>query len=152
MINKIYRTQIIPTDVSTLWDYISSPKNLQAITPEGLGFTIISDELGKMYSGQMIHYIVKPLLGIPVQWLTEITHIEEGKYFVVEQRVGPYKLWHHEHFIMPHAKGVEMVDLVHYQLPLGIIGDVMIKLIVEKKLKHIFDYRYKSIENIFSKT
>lgn len=143
---------MIPTDVSTLWDFISSPKNLQQITPEGLEFTIISDEIGKMYSGQMIHYIVKPLFGIPVQWLTEITHIEEGKYFVDEQRVGPYKLWHHEHFIMPHPKGVEMVDLIHYQLPLGMIGDVMNNLIVEKKLKHIFDYRYKSIEKIFSKT
>jgi ligand-binding SRPBCC domain-containing protein len=151
MINKIYRTQIVPTNVSTLWDFISSPKNLATITPKGMGFIIVSDNVDKMYSGQMIQYIVKPLLGIPMQWLTEITHVQEGKYFVDEQRVGPYKLWHHEHFIMPHEKGVEMVDIIHYRLPLGIVGDVMNKLVVEKKLKHIFDFRYKKIEEIFGK-
>lgn len=151
MINKIYRSQIIPADIHTVWDFISSPKNLAAITPEDMEFIIISDKTDKMYSGQMIQYIVKPLMGIPMHWLTEITHIQEGKYFVDEQRVGPYKLWHHEHFIMPHEKGVEMTDIIHYQLPLGIIGIAMNKLIVEKKLKNIFDFRYNKIEEIFGK-
>jgi ligand-binding SRPBCC domain-containing protein len=151
MINKIYRTQVIPASINTIWDFISSPQNLSKITPDGMGFIIVSENVEKMYSGQMIQYVVKPLLGIPMQWLTEITHVQEGKYFVDEQRVGPYKLWHHEHFIMPHAKGVEMVDIIHYQLPLGLLGDAMNKLVVEKKLKHIFDYRYNRIEEIFGK-
>lgn len=151
MINKIYRSQIIPASSAEIWDFISSPKNLAKITPEGMGFIIVSNNAEKMYSGQMIQYIVKPLFNIPMNWLTEITHVQEGKYFVDEQRVGPYKLWHHEHFIMPHPKGIEMVDIIHYQLPLGIIGDLMNKLIVARKLKHIFDFRYQKIEEIFGK-
>lgn len=151
MINKIYRSQVIPTSTHHIWQFISSPKNLATITPQGMGFIIVSDKVEAMYSGQMIQYIVKPLFGIPMNWLTEITHVQEGKYFVDEQRVGPYKLWHHEHFIMPHPKGVEMVDIIHYQLPLGILGDLMNKIIVAKKLNYIFDYRHQKIEELFGK-
>lgn len=130
----------IPLDHA--WEYFSSPHNLPEIIPSYLHFTILSDSgTGKMYAGEIIRYKVKPLFGIPVSWLTEITHVKDKEYFIDEQRFGPYALWHHTHFFKAIDAGVEMTDLVHYKLPLGIIGRWFHAAVVKNQLKEIFDYR-----------
>ena len=144
--------QILPITLEKAWDFFSDPANLQAITPQDMGFKIISKFHGKkMYPGQLIEYKVRPLLGIPVYWMTEITHVEEGKYFVDEQRFGPYSLWHHQHHFLPVDGGVEMTDIVHYKIPFGPLGDLANWLFVQKKLKGIFDHRYHAVEKLFAK-
>ena len=97
----------------------------------------------------IIIYKVRLLLGIKNVWVTEITHLREKEFFVDEQRIGPYSLWHHQHFIVPIEKGVLMKDIITYKPPLGIIGSIANKLIIENKLKKIFDYRKKAIEKRF---
>jgi ligand-binding SRPBCC domain-containing protein len=118
---KIYRLKTIqnlPITQNEAWDFLSDPKNLKRITPDYMGFKIVSGIADRMYAGQIIQYIVTPILGIPTSWVTEITHVKEGEYFVDEQRFGPYALWHHKHFIKPINKGVEMIDIVDYKIPL----------------------------------
>jgi ligand-binding SRPBCC domain-containing protein len=152
--SKVYSiktVQFLPWSMEETWDFFSSPKNLSKITPTNLGFKIISKHHGeKMYPGQVIEYIVKPVLGIPMYWMTEITHVEEGKYFVDEQRFGPYSMWHHQHHFKQVEGGVEMTDIVHYKLPLGFLGDIAQVLFVKNQLKEIFDYRYETVERLFS--
>ena len=104
-----------------------------------------------MYSGQIIAYTVKPLFGIPLHWVTEITHVVEPHYFVDEQRFGPYAFWHHKHFLRPILGGVEMEDVVHYKLPFGFVGDIADVLFVKNQLKQIFDYRFVKLEALFGK-
>jgi ligand-binding SRPBCC domain-containing protein len=117
-----------------------------------MGFKITSDlGDGKMYSGQIISYIVTPVLNIPMEWVTEISHVSEPHYFVDEQRFGPYAFWHLKHFFKEIEGGVEMTDTVHYKVPLGPIGDVVNALFVKNKLKEIFDYRYQKLESLFGK-
>ena len=151
--SKVYSLQTVqqlPVSLEVAWDFFSSPKNLQKITPDHLGFQIISKHHGeKMYAGQIIEYKVKPVLGIPLYWMTEITHVEDKKYFIDEQRFGPYSLWHHQHHFKENDKGVEMTDIVHYKLPLGFLGDIAHALFVKNQLKQIFDYRYKVVEQLF---
>ncbi len=138
--------QHLPIDIKQAWEFFSNPANLQQITPSQLGFSIISSHHGvKMYAGQIIEYKVKPVLGIPLYWMTEITHVEDRKYFIDEQRFGPYALWHHQHHFKEVENGVEMTDIVHYKLPLGILGRIAHELFVKKQLKEIFDYRYKVV-------
>lgn len=113
-------------------------------------FKIISRYHGeKMYPGQLIEYTVRPLLGIPLYWMTEITHVKEGHYFIDEQRFGPYSLWHHQHHFVAIEGGVEMTDIVHYKVPLGPLGHLANGLFVRSQLKQIFDYRYKKVEELF---
>lgn len=115
-----------------------------------MGFHIISKFHGnKMYPGQLIEYNVSPVLGIPLYWMTEITHVEEGKYFIDEQRFGPYQLWHHQHHFVSVEGGVEMTDIVHYRIPLGWLGDLANWLFVRNKLKAIFEFRKNSIDQFF---
>ena len=102
-----------------------------------------------MYPGMIIAYRVKPILGIPMNWVTEITHVVEGEFFVDEQRAGPYRIWHHQHRILPVEKGVMMTDIVTYQPPLGFIGALANILFIRKSLHKIFDYRKAQLERIF---
>ena len=152
MLHTLQTTQLIKSDITTVWEFMSSPKNLVVITPEYMQFEVIS-ELGEgnMYAGQIIEYYVRPLLGIKLHWVTEITHVKHKEYFVDEQRFGPYKFWHHKHFLKETSQGVEMYDLVHYQLPLGLIGKLGNQILVKKQLQQVFDYRFDIIEKLFNK-
>ena len=153
--SKIYSlktVQQIPVCLDDAWAFFSKPHNLSAITPEKLDFRIISRYHGEeMYAGQIIEYKVKPLLGIPVYWMTEITHVENKKYFIDEQRFGPYSLWHHQHHFKEIEGGVEMTDIVHYKIPFGILGDIAHGIFVRQSLDTIFSYRYSAVEAKFGK-
>ena len=150
--SKVYSlktVQVIPTTLEKAWDFFSRPDNLKDITPATMGFVIRSQHHGSaMYAGQVIEYTVKPVLGIPVYWMTEITHVEEGKYFVDEQRFGPYSLWHHQHHFKEVAAGIEMTDIVHYKIPFWFLGDIAHGVFVKQKLKDIFDYRRTAVEQM----
>ena len=144
--------QHIPISLEHAWDFFSNPGNLQEITPANLGFRIISKHHGeKMYAGQVIEYTVRPLLGIPLYWMTEITHVQEKKYFIDEQRFGPYSMWHHQHHFTERKGGIEMTDIVHYKLPLWFLGDIANTISVRKQLDGIFNYRFNTIEKKFGK-
>lgn len=148
--HSIKTVQKIPVSIDKAWEFFSNPANLQAITPEDMGFQVISKHHGeKMYAGQVIEYKVRPVLGIPLYWMTEITHVEESRYFIDEQRFGPYRLWHHQHHFREVPGGVEMTDIVHYKNPLGLLGKLANSLFVRRKLKNIFSYRFKKTEELF---
>lgn len=150
--SKVYsmRTvQFIPCTLEKAWAFFSNPANLAEITPDNLRFKILSAGGGEMYPGQIIEYYVHPLLNIPLYWMTEITHVQPMKYFVDEQRFGPYSLWHHQHHFKEVTGGVEMTDIVHYKLPLWFLGDIANALFVKKQLKGIFDYRTEKVEAMF---
>jgi ligand-binding SRPBCC domain-containing protein len=153
--SKVYqlkRIQVIPVGIETAWKFFSDPNNLLTITPPFLNLKMTNELFGdEAYPGQIITYKVKPILGIAVFWMTEITHVKRLKFFVDEQRKGPYKLWHHQHHFKPVEGGVEMTDLVHYSLPFGILGDLANTLIVRNKLNEIFHYRFEKIEQLFGR-
>lgn len=150
-IYTLHKKQNLPITLNQAWDFLSDPKNLKAITPEYMGFHILSGADRPMFSGQIIQYIVTPVLGIKTKWVTEITHIEDKHYFVDEQRFGPYALWHHKHFIKEIDGGVLMEDLIDYKIPMGILGQMVHPILVKPKLKEIFDYRSKKLEALFGK-
>jgi ligand-binding SRPBCC domain-containing protein len=147
---SIKTVQKIPVSLAQAWDFFSKPDNLKDITPSNLGFQIRSKHHGStMYAGQIIEYTVKPILGIPLYWMTEISTVVEQTYFIDEQRFGPYTLWHHQHHFKAIEGGVEMTDIVHYRLPLWILGDLANSLFVQSQLQGIFDHRFFATEQKF---
>lgn len=144
---QFYKQQKIKCSIEEIWEFISSPGNLKEITPDYMGFDIMTKDLPeKMYPGMIICYKVSPLLGIKTTWVTEITQVVDKKYFVDEQRVGPYSIWHHQHIIEPIENGVLMTDIVSYSPPFGFLGAIANSLIIKNKLNEIFDYRTKAVE------
>jgi ligand-binding SRPBCC domain-containing protein len=146
---QLHRKQNLPITLDEAWNLLSDPKNLQKITPEYMGFKILSGADRPMYPGQIIQYIVTPVLNIPTKWVTEITHVVHKQYFVDEQRFGPYSLWHHKHFIKEIPGGVEMEDIIDYKVPMGILGQMMHPILVKPKLNEIFEYRRKKLIELF---
>lgn len=149
---KIYTKsskQNLPITIQEAWAFLSNPKNLKTITPDYMGFIIESGADRPMFPGQIIEYIVTPVLGIKTKWVTEITHVQELHYFVDEQRFGPYSLWHHKHFLKEIPGGVEMEDIIHYKIPMGFIGQLVHPILVKPKLDEIFDYRRKKLIDLF---
>ncbi|MHA7057146.1 SRPBCC family protein [Aquimarina sp. M1] len=149
---KIYTLrakQNLPISLQEAWDFLSDPKNLKIITPDYMGFEIVSGADRAMYAGQLIQYIVTPVAGIKTKWVTEITHVVDKRYFVDEQRFGPYALWHHKHFIKEIPGGVEMEDIIDYKVPFGILGQLVHPFLVKPKLKEIFNYREKKLLELF---
>jgi len=148
----LHFVQKIPCTIDEAWIFFSDPRNLTRITPADFDFKVISKFHGTtMYPGQIIEYKVKPLLGISLYWMTEITHVEDKKFFVDEQRYGPYSLWHHQHLFKEITGGVEMTDIVHYKIPMWFIGDIANAVFVRKKLESVFKYRYNRVEEMFGK-
>jgi ligand-binding SRPBCC domain-containing protein len=139
----------IPGSITVVWDFFSSPENLQRITPPSMNFRMMTHVTGKMYPGMMIAYRVTPIKGMRMNWLTEITVMQEHILFIDEQRIGPYRIWHHEHHFRNTESGVEMKDILTYRLPLGIIGKLIDLMLVRRKVKAIFQYRESKIRNLF---
>lgn len=144
-------TQCLPLSLEEAWSFFSSPTNLQKITPPKLDFTITSDLVKSMYAGMIITYRIKVLLGLPLTWVTEITQVREPHYFIDEQRFGPYRFWHHQHFFREIENGVEMKDIVHYALYGSFFGSLIHKVVVQKELEDIFRFREKKLESLFGK-
>lgn len=149
---KVYRLeakQKLPISLEKAWEFFSSPKNLATITPDSLGFIILSGADTSMYAGQIIQYKVSPLPLFKAKWVTEIKYVDHQNFFVDEQRYGPYDLWHHKHFFKAIEGGVEMLDIVDYKPPFGILGRMVEPIIVRPKLKEIFEYRKEKLESMF---
>lgn len=145
------RTQTLSTSLEECWRFFSNPVNLAEITPPDLGFEVRTQDLpASIYAGMLIEYRVRPLWGIALKWITEITQCEAPHFFVDEQRAGPYRLWHHEHFLEEAGEGlVRMRDRVHYALPFGWLDPITHPLIVQPRLESIFAFREKVISRRF---
>lgn len=150
-IHVLERKLEVPITLNEAWDFFSNPGNLTDITPPRLGFRMTSEAPGRIYPGLMLTYTVSPFLGLPVDWVTEITHVREPEFFVDDQRLGPYRLWHHEHRFEEIEGGVEVRDLVHYALPLGPLGEIAHELMVKKQLRDIFEYRSEYLTRKFGR-
>lgn len=146
---QLHSKQQLPISPEVAWDFLSNPANLKIITPDHMGFHILSGSDRSMFPGQIIQYKVSPFPGYTTKWVTEITHVKEGEYFVDEQRFGPYALWHHKHFIKSVGRGVEMEDIIDLKIPFGILGQLAYPILVKKQLKQIFAYREKKLTELF---
>jgi ligand-binding SRPBCC domain-containing protein len=148
-IYRFHRKQNIPISLDKDWEFLSNPKNLKELTPDYMSFDILSGNEKPMFAGQIIQYIVTPILGIKTKWVSEITQLEHKKYFVDVQLYGPYSLWHHKHFLKEIDGGVEFEDIIDYKVPLGFLGQIVHPFLVKPKLEEIFAYRQKKLIELF---
>ena len=148
-LHQLRRSISLRTTLPHAWAFFADPQNLPLITPPWLGLRIDSVVAHKMYPGQILRYRVSPILRVPLLWVTEITHVQEPFFFVDEQRYGPYRLWHHQHFLREADGGVIAEDVVDYMLPFGPLGTLMHRLLVADRLNAIFEYRAKVLQQRF---
>jgi ligand-binding SRPBCC domain-containing protein len=141
--------QVLPISLDEAWSFFSDPRNLSRITPPSMAFEVTSEVPDRIYAGLIITYRVRPLLRVPMQWVTEITHVREPHFFVDEQRFGPYRFWHHQHLFREVEGGVEVSDWVHYALPVGAPRALVDRLLVGPQLRRIFGFREQTLARMF---
>ncbi|RME92078.1 MAG: hypothetical protein D6772_17365 [Bacteroidetes bacterium] len=145
-------TLLVPRPLPEVWDFFSRPQNLEKMTPKEVSFHILSPDADQeMYPGMIIQYTIAPLLGIPMHWVTEITQVKPQEFFIDDQRVGPYGLWHHQHHFRAVDGGTEMKDILHYQVPFGPLGSLANALFVERMVDQIFHYREEAAAQVFGR-
>lgn len=150
---QLYREQQLNCDIDTAWDFFSSPHNLSKLTPKEMGFTVRSKDLNPEISEEMIiEYKITPILGIPLKWITRITQVEKYKSFTDFQVKGPYRYWNHFHEFIPNENGVLMKDTIDYEMPFGLLGTIVHRLFVKKKLENIFQHRFETLDKRFNAT
>ncbi|TWI71134.1 ligand-binding SRPBCC domain-containing protein [Desulfobotulus alkaliphilus] len=147
-LQRLERQQILKGNMQEIWTFFADPCNLEKITPEWMHFDIRSGHGHPMFQGQILAYRIKAIAGIPMTWITEITHVKEGEYFVDEQRFGPYRFWHHLHRFSPCDGGILMEDRIHYALPMDPFSRA-VHPFIRKKLEAVFDYRKGAIQLFF---
>lgn len=145
---SIYRKQLLNLGIDEVWEFFSSPENLSKITPTYMDFQVVSSLPDEMYAGMIIHYKVSPVAGLRMNWVSEITQFEKHRFFIDEQKIGPYALWHHQHHFASLPNGTEVVDIVNYALPLGILGRIAHRVFVQRQLNAIFDYRTEVLKEL----
>jgi ligand-binding SRPBCC domain-containing protein len=149
---KLYtleRSQVIRASLADAWQFFSDPHNLAGLTPPELNLVVPADTPHSIHPGMIIAYRIRALVGTPASWVTEITHVTDRRMFVDEQRLGPYRFWHHQHHFRETGEGVEVRDLVHYSLPFGPLGKLVHAMVIKARLKEIFDYRVDAIRSEF---
>lgn len=149
MIRHLHREQFVPGEPARIWDFFSTPQNLDTLTPPRLRFRTVGAVAPRMHAGLLIEYRIGLMPGVWTRWLTEITHVREGEYFVDEQRIGPYRLWHHEHHFSPAPGGVRMTDHVTYEVGWGPAGWLAERLWVRGEVESIFDFRAAKVAELF---
>lgn len=142
--------QWLPMERDEAWAFFSSARNLALITPPDMGFVIrppFADE--PLHTGQRISYTVRPLFGIPLNWVTLITEVDAHYRFVDTQEKGPYVRWWHQHTFTELRGGTWMHDRVEYELPLGPLGLLAHASFVKRRLDQVFRFRREALERLF---
>jgi len=150
-IARLEAAQALPVTIDEAWAFFSDPSNLASITPPSLDFVVTSDLPARVYAGLIVSYTVRPVLGVRTVWVTEITQVRAPHFFVDEQRIGPYRLWHHEHHLESVPGGVVVRDVVHYRAPGGPLAGLLDRFVVRPRLHRIFTYRREALERRFGR-
>jgi ligand-binding SRPBCC domain-containing protein len=146
-IYQLYRRQQLNLTIEEAWEFFSSPYNLNDITPVFFHVKILSKVPKKIYAGLMVNYQMKAVFGIPMAWLSEVSHCDEPKRFVYEQRIGPFKFWSHEVCLTEIDNGIVLEDIMFYAMPLGWLGQLINSVLIASKLERIFDTRRDYLQN-----
>lgn len=116
------RSVVVPAPRDHVFEFFSDPRNLAKITLKGMGFKITRIDELPVRPGFRVEYTVRPLLGIPLRWVTRIPIFEPPHRFADIQERGPYNHWHHEHVFEEMGDQTLMRDRVEYELPFGAFG------------------------------
>lgn len=145
-IHQLYRQQIVPISLEEAWAFFSSPHFLNEITPSFFKVEIQSDVPDDIYAGLLISYRMKAVFNIPMDWLSEISHCDQYRYFIYQQQEGPFKFWSHEVRFTATPAGTMVEDIVFYTMPGWLFGELLHWLSIGKRLQAIFDTRQNHLQ------
>jgi len=149
MRHVLRRRQVLPGTLAEVFAFFESPWNLEEITPPWLRFEVLSATDTRVRVGTEISYRLR-WQGVPMRWHSRIAEFEPNVMFADEMRRGPYRSWYHRHLFRASPDGVEVEDVVEYELPFGWVGRLVHAAIIRPQLERIFDYRREAVAARFA--
>ena len=80
-----------------------------------------------------------------------ISEMDFPTYFVDEQLKGQFKSFKHQHFFKQKENYVEVTDVLEYETPFGIFGELFDKLILKKHLTDFIKHRNSVLKDLAEK-
>ncbi len=146
------REQRVELPIEQAFAFYGDAHNLERITPPLLRFEVITPGPIEMGVGTLIEYRLR-LHRVPVRWRTRIEAWEPPRRFVDVQIKGPYSLWEHTHTFEEDGSGATIIrDRVRYSIPFGPLGELADRLLVQRDLRQIFDYRRDAVAREMART
>lgn len=144
--SELERRQVVTRTLEETFDFFANPHNLAAITPPWLSFRIVEapERLGPR---ALLRYRLS-VLGVPVDWRTEIADWRPPRSFTDVQVAGPYRLWIHTHRFASVDGGTEIYDHVRYRVPGGPLAPLVHAAFVRPRLEEIFAFRARRLAEL----
>lgn len=84
------------------------------------------------------------LLGpFAMQWIAQHIAYDPPHMFEDIQIKGPFRSWRHRHLVSAHQDGATLRDEIDYEPPFGFLGRTLAPLLIERRLRRLFDYRHQ---------
>lgn len=144
---------VLPLPPAVVFAWHERPEALMDLNPPWEPVELVKPG-GSLAVGTTV--ILKGKLG-PLPLLIEAEHVEYDppRLFADRMNRGPFAYWYHRHWFLPvphpdnpnsdpHAATL-MRDEIAYLPPLGGLGRLLSPLIVERRLKRLFDYRHRKV-------
>jgi ligand-binding SRPBCC domain-containing protein len=141
----------LPRPRDEVFRFFADPRNLSAVTPPWLGFTLLSSPPVALEAGAVFDCRIR-WLGIPLRWRSLFREYDPPYRFVDVQVLGPYARWEHRHMFREGQGGTWVEDRITYRLPLGPLGRLLHALCVGRQLGAIFAYRDRRLGELFPAT
>lgn len=141
------KLQWVSTSLEQTFEFFSSTKNLEKITPSTLSFHVLKQSTEKIEAGTLIDYRLK-IHGIPAKWQTQITEWNPPHKFTDFQNKGPYNYWHHQHLFYSVQGGTLIIDRVEYEVPFGLLGRMTAGGFVSSDVEKIFNFRTSTLSDL----
>lgn len=145
---RLTARQWVARPIDEVFDFFSQASNLQRLTPDFIGFEILTPQPIDMQVGTLIDYRIR-VRGLSMRWRTRIAAWEPGVRFVDEQLKGPYRKWVHEHRFEPVDGGTLCHDTVDYRVPGWVLSPLVNRWMVEPDVRKIFAFRIARLAELF---
>lgn len=140
----------MPASAEAVFDWHERPGAFERLTPPGEPVQVLS-HAGGIKDGARVSLKVGPW-PFSLRWDLEHRDYHYGRSFSDVQVRGPFKSWRHVHSMIPAGPDAcRLEDAIEYEMPLGVLGKVIGRLVMQPKLRRLFDFRHEVTRQAFER-
>ena len=142
---KIHLTTLINAPAERVFD-LSRSVNLHRIASSNTYEKAIAGvTTGLLNENETVTWQAKHLYKVR-KFTTKITSMEFPHHFTVQMVHGDFKSFRHEHYFKPINNGTFLIDVIEFETPYGVIGQLAEKLFLTSYLHKLLLYRNEVIK------
>jgi uncharacterized protein len=145
-------TTEIDAPQEAVWAFYDSLETLKQLSPPGTRVWVPRPPEKLITGARFVLWVSQPPIFIPLPWESVMSEREPPHRFVdIQPRFrGPFWFWEHTHVFekLGEAK-MRLTDSIEYEVPLGGIGSVINRLLIQKSIENAFAYRHQKTKEQF---